>query len=185
MIAARVQAFICSLLMLLPAAGNTGAGLLQVSDDLQGRLVFDKPVNRIIALSPHLAELVYEAGAQDKLLATVDFADYPQAAKQILRVGSYNTWDVEKILALQPDVVVGWLSAMGIEAVQQLRALGLKVYVSEPRALSDISRTIRDIGSMAGTDAQAGLKADQFDAAVEGLKKKYQHQKKIRLFYQV
>ena len=156
-----------------------------VNDDMGNSLSFDKPVEKMIALSPHLAELVYEAGAQNKLAGTVGFADFPPEAGQIPRVGSYNTWDVEKIMALQPDVVLVWFSARGEHAVERLKNLGFKVYVSEPRKFADISRTIRDIGSMSGTGHIASEKAGDFERAIADLRQKYINSDKVRVFYQV
>ncbi len=181
----RREQFKCLFVAVCLLFGGQSFATISVTDDLGARLTLEQPATRIVTLSPHLTELVFEAGAQHRLVATVDFADYPEAAKQIVRVGSHNTWDVEKIVAMQPDVVLVWLSAKGMDAVKHLRDLGLKVYVSEPRSLADISRTIRDIGSMADTQALARKKAQQFDTAIAALRHKYQHQNKIRLFYQV
>ena len=172
-------------LLLLTLCVNSQAYAIVVVDDLGQRLELDKPVETIIALSPHLTELVFEAGAGEKLVATVEYADFPEAARSITRVGSYNTWDIEKIMTMKPDVVLVWLSANGIAAVERLRQLGFKVYVSEPRAFDDISRTIRDIGRMAGVADMAELKALHFEKVIAGLAEKYRNAKKIRLFYQV
>ena len=181
----RREHFKCLFLAACLLFGGQSFASISVIDDLGTRLTLEQPATRIVTLSPHLTELVFEAGAQHRLVATVDFADYPETTKQIGRVGSYNTWDIEKIVAMQPDVVLVWLSAKGINAVKRLRDLGLKVYVSEPRALADISRTIRDIGSMAGTQSPARKKAQQFDAGIAQLRNKYQKSKKVRVFYQV
>ena len=161
------------------------AEIVTVYDDFGNSLSFDQPVKKIIVLSPHLTELVFEAGAQEKLVATVEFADYPPAAGQIPRIGSYNTWDVEKIVAMKPDIVLVWLSARGIEMLERLKQLGLRVYVSEPRKLSDISRTIRDIGIMSGSNDIAEKRAKEFERAIASLKGKYKNRKRVRLFYQV
>ncbi len=175
----------CLALLLLSVCVNTQAYGITVVDDLGHKLKLDAPVEKIIALSPHLTELVFEAGVEGKLVATVEYADFPEAAKSITRVGSYNSWDIEKIMTMQPDVVLVWLSANGISAVERLRQLGFKVYVSEPRAFDDISRTIRDIGKMAGVPDAAEKQALHFDKVIAGLRQSYSNADKVRLFYQV
>ena len=182
----RVPALFLKLLVfLLPVTVNSQTGSIQVDDDLNAKLVFAEPVKSIISLSPHLTELVFESGAQNKLLATVEYADYPEAAKSILRVGSYRAWDLEKIMSLKPDLVLVWLSGSGIESVEKLRQLGLKVYVSEPRHLEAISNTIRDIGVMAGTSVVANQQADEFDQTIHDLTKRFRSSDRVEYFYQV
>jgi len=171
--------------VLLQPVVASSATAITITDDLDNQLEFDQPVKSLVALSPHLAELVYEAGADEKLVATVDYADFPQAAKTIPRVGSYNAWDYEKILALKPDVVLVWLSGSGHASVEKLRQLGLKVYVSEPVALTDISETVRDIGRMAATDKVAENNAHHFEQAIYRLSSQYAKKRKVRYFYQV
>jgi len=176
--------FILISVLLQPVVASS-ATAFTITDDLDNQLKFDQPVKSLVALSPHLAELVFEAGADEKLLATVDYADFPQAAKTIPRVGSYNAWDYEKIVALKPDVILVWLSGSGHASVEKLRQLGLKVYVSEPVALTDISKTIRDIGKMAATGKIAENNAYHFEQAIKYLSSQYAKKQKVRYFYQV
>ena len=65
-------------------------------------------VERVIALSPHAVELIFELGAGDRIVATTDFADYPEAAKAIPRVGGYHGIQIEQVMSLKPDLIVAW-----------------------------------------------------------------------------
>ena len=156
-----------------------------IQDDLNHTIEITQPVNRIIALSPHLVELAYTAGAGDKLVARVDHADYPQQAKDIPSLGAFNNWSIEQVLALKPDLVLVWLTANGDRPVKQLKELGINVYVSEPRQLTDIAKTIRDIGKLAATDETANKNADAFETQINALANEYKHKKTISVFYQV
>ena len=156
-----------------------------VTDDLGDQLILTQPAKSIIALSPHLTELVFEAGAGSKLIARVDHADFPPEAEQIKSLGSFNNWNIEQVLALQPDLVLIWLTANGETPVKRLRQLGLNVYVSEPRVLSDISQTIRDIGVLANTSSQAEVRADNLDRGIDELRSNYSDKKLVDVFYQV
>ncbi|NNJ91880.1 MAG: cobalamin-binding protein [Gammaproteobacteria bacterium] len=158
---------------------------LQVTDDLGQKITITKPADKIVALSPHLAELVFDAGAGKHLLATVEHADFPRAAKLIPRLGSYNALDFEKLFALQPDIVLVWLSGNGDATVEKLRRLGFNVYVSEPRKLSDISKTIRNIGKLSGTLDIAEHRASKFDADLKVLQQRHQQSSTISIFYQL
>ena len=158
---------------------------LQVTDDLGQQVTLTKPAGKIVALSPHLAELVFDAGAGKNLVATVEHADFPQAARFIPRLGSYNAVDFERLIALQPDIVLAWFSGNGETTVSKLRQLGFNVYVSEPRKLPDISKTIRNIGKLSGTLAIAEHTASQFDAGLEDLQRSHQQGSTISVFYQL
>ena len=86
------------------------AEVITVRDDT-GRLIqLDEPAQRIVTLAPHAVEMLFAAGAGDRIVGTVSYSDYPAQAKTIPRVGSYNALDVERILALQPDLVFAWRS---------------------------------------------------------------------------
>lgn len=168
--------------LLLPAIVS---GQILVVDDLGERIELTAPAQRIAALSPHLAELVFAAGAGDQLVATVAFADYPERARLIPRVGSHNTLDIERLLAARPELVLVWHSATGTETLEKLRELGLKVYVSEPRQLETIGKTLRDIGGIAGTGAVAKQAADDYDQQLAGLRQYSGRTPRLTLYYQI
>lgn len=156
-----------------------------VVDDSDNRLCLPKTAQRIIALSPGAVELVYAAGAGDKLVAGVSFSDYPAAAKKLPRVGSYNRFDQEAIVALRPDLLVGWLSGNPSEQLAQLKALGLPIYFSELRHFEDVATTLERIGTLAGTEDFAADAAGRFRAGIDGLSLRYANQPPVRVFQQI
>ena len=82
-----------------------------LSTDAGGTLVrLAMPARRIVSLAPHLTELVYAAGAGERLVGNVDFGNYPAAAGRVSRVGSHDRIDLEAVVALRPDLVLGWRS---------------------------------------------------------------------------
>ncbi len=158
---------------------------IKVADDLNNLILLGQPAKKIIALSPHLAELVFDAGAGEQLVATVEYADYPSVVKSVSRIGAYNALDKERLVALQPDIVLLWLSGNGEDKANQLKQLGINVYISEPRNLSDISKTILDIGKLAGSSDVAQSKAMEFDRKISHLQKRFGGAKPVTVFYQV
>jgi len=78
---------------------------IRQQDDLGREVILEKPATRIISLAPHLTETIFAAGAGDRLVGTVSYSDFPEAAKAGPRVGSYDTVSFETVLAMEPDLV--------------------------------------------------------------------------------
>ena len=156
--------------------------------DFRGRKVtLAKPAKRIIALAPHIVENVYSAGAGDYLVAVVNHSDFPEAAKTLPIVGGYNSFSLEKIVSLSPDLVIAWQSGNKPSVLSQIEKLGIPIYVGEPRVLEDVSRSIKDIAILAGTEHRSRELLAFFDEKVELLRAKQNSQSKIKVsvLYQV
>jgi iron complex transport system substrate-binding protein len=154
--------------------------------DYLGRTVtLEQPARRIVALAPHIVENLFSAGAGDRLVGVVEYSDYPDAARQLPRVGSYRAFSLESILALEPDLLVTWASGNGMASLQDLQALGVPVFVSEPRRLADVPRSLRAYGSLAGTGAAAERAARDFEDNVALLEARYREQSPVSVFYQI
>ena len=157
----------------------------RVIDSLGREVILEKSAETIIGLAPHIVENLYSAGAGEKLIGSVSYSDYPQEARTLPQVGSAYAWSLESVVALAPDLVVLWGSGNGSSALSQLERLGIKVYVSEPRALSDIAASIRDFGILAGTEASAEVSAARFEETIEQLQSNYRQESRLRVFYQI
>jgi iron complex transport system substrate-binding protein len=140
---------------------------------------------RIIALAPSLAEIAYAAGAGAKLVGAVRFTDYPEAATRLPQVGDASRLDIERILALRPDLLLAWKSGNPAGDVRRLEALGLPVFVAEPSRLTDVARLIRTIGALAGTQAVAEEAAAAFDRELARLRLQYGRRPEVRVFYEI
>lgn len=173
------------LLALIFLCSFTAGAEIRVEDYLGRTVVLDKPARRIIALAPHIVENVWSAGAGDFLVGAVDYSDFPPQAKAIPRVGGFNSFSLEAILARSPDLVITWVSGNGAGVVEQLSRLGIPVYADEPRHLADITRSIRDIGRLAGTESQSDAVADNFRRKLDALRQHYQGPREVSVFYQV
>ncbi|MDX1353568.1 MAG: helical backbone metal receptor, partial [Thiomicrorhabdus sp.] len=144
-----------------------------------------KPVERIISLSPHITELVFSAGAGNKLVGVSDYSNYPAQASQVPVVGSYQSVNIESIIALNPDLIITWKSATRPQDIEKLQSLGFNLWQTEIEQLQDITQLIVQIGDKAGTLKQAQQKADELNAILREQAKKYQTKASIRAFYQV
>lgn len=154
-------------------------------DDRGRELVLDVPAQRIISLAPHLTELLFAAGAGSRLVGTVAYSDYPEQARSIPVVGDSDSIDIERILALKPDVVLAWLSGNPPSEIAKLEQLGVRVLVTEPSSLEIVAMQIALLGRLAGTERTADAAAAQFRRDIAALRREYQGRRTVSLFYQV
>jgi iron complex transport system substrate-binding protein len=164
---------------------NAAWGQISVRDDYGDQIVLQKPASRIVSLSPHLTELLYDAGAGSRLVGAIEFSDFPAEARALPRIGSDAGIDLEAVLALKPDLIVAWPNPGSVKAVDRLAALGLPVFRSEPRELEDIARTLERLGALAGTAALAARAVAAFRARAASLERRYARREPVRVFYQV
>lgn len=160
------------------------AGIV-VTDDRGREVRLDAPAKRIVSLAPHVTESLFEAGAGDRIVATVNHSDYPPAAADIPRIGGYDRVNIERILELDPDLVIGWASGNAQGQLQRLQKLGLTLYVSEPRALSTIGEGLERFGRLAGTQDTAEEAARAYRTRLAELRERYADREPIDVFYQV
>ena len=178
----RLAAAACALAL---ASAACAAQPVQATD-VEGHTVrLAAPARRVVSLAPHLTELMFAVGAGDRVVGTVEYADFPHAAKRLPRVGDSALLDLERIAALQPDLVLVWRHGNSPQQLQRLGTLRLPTYASEARTLADIARTLRDLGVLAGTQAVAGQRAQQFEDAVAALRARYAGRRPLQVFYQI
>ena len=158
---------------------------LVFKDDAGQEVRLKAPAKRIITLAPHAAESLYAAGAGDKLVGTVDYSDYPPAAKKVPRVGGYSRVDLEAVAALKPDLVIAWESGNSMTQVDKLKSLGLAVYIFQPNQMEEIAGQLERLGQLAGSEATAHIAAEQFRQRLERLRAANAGKTKVRVFYQI
>ena len=144
-----------------------------------------KNAQRIIALSPHSVELLFALGVGDRILGSTEFADFPEAANDIERIGGYHGIQMERIMELKPDLIVAWQGGNSDGDLNQLEALGLPVYRSETKRLLQITEEIKVLGELTGSSEKARVLIDDFNLRLSQLKEANKHKKKISFFYQL
>lgn len=144
-----------------------------------------QPARRIISLAPHVTENLFAIGAGGQIVGAVDYSDYPPAAREIERVGGYNGFDLERIRTLKPDLVIAWQSGNPQRQLDQIRAMGIPVYVNESGKLSDIPSSLERLGVLAGQSAGASRAAAAYRVQLARLEKTYSQRQPVRVFYQV
>jgi iron complex transport system substrate-binding protein len=172
-------------LLLAAALSPPARADISVRDDSGVEVRLKEPARRIVSLAPHITELLFAAGAGDRVVGTVDYSDYPQAANRIARIGGYTSLNLEAIVALRPDLVIGWQSGNPPDPLEQLKRLGIALFLSEPDRLEDVAGNLEQFGDLAGTSSVAGPAAAAFRARLADLRQRYSARPPVRSFYQV
>ena len=140
---------------------------------------------RIIALAPHAVELVYMLGAGDRIIATTQYADFPEAAKKIPRIGGYAGIQIERALELKPDLIIAWKGGNKDQDIEQMQALGLPVYLSITKRLDDIPKEMLSLGDKLGLQTTAQQHANAFNLKLKQLRDDNKDKPKVKVFYQL
>lgn len=174
-------AYLLTMAALLPS--GTALAALKVTDDAGNTVTLDAPAERVVALAPHIVEMLYAVEAGERLVGVLQGSDYPEAAKQVSRVGSYRGIALEAIMAREPDLVVTWRSGTPRSVVERLKALGVPVYESEPRHLDDVAQDLRDLGRLTGHSKASEQAAEAFESRLDASRQTLKETP--RVFYQL
>ena len=161
------------------------AGPVNVTDDEGREISLPSPAQRIVSLAPHITEVLFAAGAGDRIVGAVAYSDYPEAAREIPRVGGYMSIDLEAVAALRPDLVIAWSSGHREAYLDKFAALGIPVFMNESRRLEDVAHSLERFGKLAGTERDANAAASEFRERHGQLVERFSSQPPITMFYQI
>ncbi|MBF0289702.1 MAG: cobalamin-binding protein [SAR324 cluster bacterium] len=114
----------------------------------------DRP-QRVVTLAPSITEIVFELGQQHRLKGVTQFSNFPPEATLLPKVGSYIHLDLEKIVALNPDICIATKDGNPLAVVQRLESLNIPVYVVNPHNFETVIKTIRNVGDLLNSTEQA------------------------------
>ncbi|WP_246028561.1 cobalamin-binding protein [Shewanella atlantica] len=143
------------------------------------------PAKRVVALSPHSVEMLYAIGAGESIVATTEHADYPQQALQIPRIGGYHGIQIERVIELDPDLVVVWGSGNKAEDIEKLNNLGFKVYNSDPKTLEAVATELEELGELTGHQERAAMVVADYQMQLKELRATNSVKPKVKVFYQL
>jgi iron complex transport system substrate-binding protein len=150
------------------------------TDDMGRAVSIQKSPERIVSHVPAITEILFALRLGDKVVGVSDFCDYPEEAKSKQSVGSYFNPSIERIVALNPDLV---LTDGHSEGVKQLDSLGIALLVIDPKDFDGIFRDIELIGQATGTEARAKKLVDQMKADVARITNRVKGAQKVKAFY--
>lgn len=147
----RLLACLVSGVMLL----DTPACAKSVRDMLGRAVDIEAPARRIVSLAPSVTETLYALSAEDQLVGITTLCDFPPRAKEKPKVGGILKPSLESIVALRPDLVLATTEGNRDTTVRDLEALGLPVYVLNPKRFSGVLDSIGRIGGLTAREQAA------------------------------
>lgn len=140
---------------------------------------------RIISLSPHLTEMLFAIGAGDQVVGVDSASDYPESVKTLPKVANYQSLNMESLLQLNPDLVIGWQSTQQ-KMKPQLDQFHINNYFFRSQQLSDLPKELRQLGQLTGHEQSAETLATHITQQLETRKNAAQHlQQHVKVFYQL
>lgn len=134
----------------------------EVRDDLGRTVRVPEKIDRVISLAPSVTEVIFAAGAGDKLVGVTTYCNYPAETASIEKIGDTQTPNVEKIIVLRPQIVFVSTDSQLQAFMQTLDQQSIAIYVTNPKTLDDVFKNVREVGELLGTSERA-------DAAVISL----------------
>ncbi|MDN7917559.1 cobalamin-binding protein [Burkholderia gladioli] len=167
------------------ASATSATNAITVIDDAGRTVTLSAPARRVISVAPHATELLYAAGGAAAMVGAVSYSDYPEAARALPRVGDNRSLDLERIVALKPDLIVVWRHGNADRQTAQLAALGIPLYFSEPKRLDEVAVSLDKLGRLLGTRAQADRAAADYRQRIAALRARYAARPPVTVFLQI
>jgi vitamin B12 transport system substrate-binding protein len=137
---------------------------------------------RVITLSPANTELAFAAGITP--VGVSSFSDYPPEAQKIEQVSTWQGMNLERIVALKPDLVLAWRGGNAERQVNQLSSLGIKVLWVDAISIEQVAQALRDLAAWSPAPIKAQQAAQQLLNDYAALKAEYDTPTKKRVFLQ-
>jgi len=162
-------------------ANSTAPGA--VLDDLGRSVDIEEIPQRIVSLAPSNTEILFALGLGEKVVGVTEYCNYPPEALDKEKVGGYSTPDIEKIIALQPDLILA-SSIHAKELIPALEQRGLTVFALEPKSIDGILEDIRMVGKIAGKEEEASVLVTQMENKIKAITDKTKElEERPRVFY--
>ncbi|MBV7536025.1 cobalamin-binding protein [Duganella sp. sic0402] len=174
-----------ALMLALAGACTAAHAAITVQDDAGNRVTLAKPAQRVISTAPHITELLFAAGGGERVVGAMNYSDYPEAAKRLPVIGTNAQIDMERLLALRPDLLVVWKTGNTERQLAQLQSLGIPIFYSEPKKLDDVATSLTRLGQLLGSDAVAQAAARDYRQKIGKLSASYAQRAPVRVFYQI
>ena len=155
MVMANWQRQILVAVILTVFSSGASAGTTTVTDLLGRQVEVATSPARVIAFAPNITEIIFALGQGSRLVGVTRYSDYPLLAARLPKVGSYVHLDLEKIVALRPDLCIAIKDGNPKVVIDRLEALGIAVYAVDPRDLDTVMETIQQIGNLLGAKERA------------------------------
>jgi ABC-type Fe3+-hydroxamate transport system substrate-binding protein len=161
------------------------AATREVTDEAGRRVQLATHIDRIVSLAPNLTEIVYAVGAGDRLVGDTEYCDYPAPARNVAKVGDTIHPSIERIIALKPQIVLVSTASQLEAFTKQLDEQKIAVYVTNPRSLEEVFRSIATLGDLFGTHDQAASLVADLRRRTTSVEARIKGTNPVAVFYQV
>ncbi len=157
-----------------------------VVDDTGQKIPLGKIPQRIVSLAPSNTEILFAIGAGKQVVGVTDYCNYPPEVLELKErgvlksVGGYTTVNIERVVALKPDLVVASYGN-GIETIETLRRLNVTVVAFNPKNLSDVMRDILILGKLTGHEDEAEKLMEEMKEKIEKVRKMVEGKRRVRV----
>jgi len=167
-----------SVIQLVPVTSAMAQSFpVTITDDAGRTITIQSEPQRIVSLAPSLTETLFALGLDDKVVGVTQYCDYPPEVKTLVEqgkitiIGGYTTPNVEIIIGLNPDLVLGH-KLMGEDNLKSLEDAGITVLVFEPEDIDGIYSQIERIGKATGKEEDAASLINAMKARIGAVKQK-------------
>ena len=157
----------------------------EVTDDLGRKVVIPEKIERAISLAPNLTEDIFAVGAGDKLVGVTTFCDYPAEAAKIAKVSDTQTPNLERIVALKPQIIFVSTASQLENFTAALEKRNIAVFVTDPKNLADVFKNLQTFGDLFGATGQAEKLIGELKTRVAAVEEKVKNKPPVRVFVQI
>jgi iron complex transport system substrate-binding protein len=163
---------------------HTKGETITILDDFGNEISLNEPAQRIISLAPSNTEILYAIGAGDRVIGVTTFDDYPEEVLQVEKIGDFNGMNLERIIELEPDLVINYGEGI-TEETQRLVEAGIQIAGFEPESIEEIIETIKRIGVLTGNNTEAETLSQEMIAKEAELIEKVKGLEAKTVFYEI
>lgn len=181
-----LRLLVAAVLLLAGCLGQTERtpveGPIQIVDDLGRNVTLEKYPERIVSTAPSNTEILFALGLGERVVGVTEYCDYPQEAKEKEKIGGFSTVDIEKIVGLNPDLILA-AELTGMENIERLEELGMTVVVLQPKDVEDILNDIRLAGKITGATSEAAALESDMKERIRAAREKIKGLEKPEVIY--
>ena len=157
---------------------------LEIEDQFNNKVKIEKEPKRIVSLAPSHTEILYSLGLGDKIVGVTSFCDYPEEAKEKDKIGNFEGVNIEKIIELEPDLVVQYGKG-NKEVNNKIKEAGISIVSYEPESIDEVIDTINEIGKITGKEDEAKKVTEDMKSKKEEVLNKVKNVEKVKVFYEI
>lgn len=157
---------------------------VDIEDDFGNKVTIEKAPEKIVSLAPSHTEILFSLGLGDKVVGVTSLCDYPEEANSKEKIGDYNTVNLERIIELNPDLVLVYGSG-DEDTNNRLKEVGINILAFMPESIDQVIATIEKIGLATGNTDESKKLLDEMLEKKNMIVDKVKEQEKVKVFYEI